>query len=236
MARKLDDVLERLANSDSLSQLQDAVTEIRDSYDVEHIVFHCVRAGGEQWAALTYPPDWVDIYVDQDFQTIDPVVLTCFRSFTAVDWKTLDWTARPARTLLAEALGHGLGNQGCSLPIRGPAGQFALFTVNHRADDDQWARFTRDYMDGLLLAAFYVNERALEIEGRPDKSAPNLSPRERDALSMLAAGRSRAQAAERLSISEHTLRVYIESARHKLGALNTTHAVANAMSRGLIGL
>jgi DNA-binding CsgD family transcriptional regulator len=40
--------------------------------------------------------------------------------------------------------------------------------------------------------------------------------------------------AESLSISEHTLRVYIESARFKLGALNTTHAVARAMSRGLI--
>ena len=37
-----------------------------------------------------------------------------------------------------------------------------------------------------------------------------------------------------MSISEHTLRVYIESARHKLGALNTTHAVARALSTGLI--
>ncbi len=37
-----------------------------------------------------------------------------------------------------------------------------------------------------------------------------------------------------LSISEHTLRAYIESARFKLGALNTTHAVARALSEGLI--
>ena len=40
--------------------------------------------------------------------------------------------------------------------------------------------------------------------------------------------------AEKLGISEHTLRVYIESARFKLGALNTTHAVARAMIRGMI--
>jgi len=40
--------------------------------------------------------------------------------------------------------------------------------------------------------------------------------------------------AERLTISEHTVRVYIESARFKLGALNTTHAVDRALSRGLI--
>jgi len=32
------------------------------------------------------------------------------------------------------------------------------------------------------------------------------------------------------------VRVYIEGARFKLGALNTTHAVARAMSCGLIAL
>ncbi len=42
------------------------------------------------------------------------------------------------------------------------------------------------------------------------------------------------QVAEMLSISEHTLRVYIESARFKLGATNTTHAVAKAITEGLI--
>jgi DNA-binding CsgD family transcriptional regulator len=53
-------------------------------------------------------------------------------------------------------------------------------------------------------------------------------------MTLLAIGYSRAQVADQLSISEHTLRVYIESARFKLGALNTTHAVARALSRGLI--
>ncbi|MEO1364155.1 MAG: helix-turn-helix transcriptional regulator, partial [Pseudomonadota bacterium] len=61
-----------------------------------------------------------------------------------------------------------------------------------------------------------------------------LSPREIDAMTLLAVGYSRAQVADSLSISEHTLRVYIESARHKLGAHNTTHAVARAISQGLI--
>jgi DNA-binding CsgD family transcriptional regulator len=61
-----------------------------------------------------------------------------------------------------------------------------------------------------------------------------LSPREVDAMTLLAVGYSRAQVADRLSISEHTLRAYVESARFKLGASNTTHAVARALSRGLI--
>ena len=87
----------------------------------------------------------------------------------------------------------------------------------------------------LLLIAHYYNRKALEFEpGRLPGTSRALTPREVDAMTLLALGYSRAQVADSLSISENTLRVYIESARSKLGALNTTHAVARAMSRGLI--
>lgn len=236
MARKLEDMLDRLSQADDLTELQGAVFDLRDAYEVEHLVYHSVKSNGAQWGALTYDPDWVALYIQQRFQTVDPVVLSCFQRFRPVDWKTLDWTGRTARAVLGEGIAHGLGNQGFSLPIRGPSGQFALFTVNHRIGDDSWARFTRSNLNDLLLAAHYVNERALALEGGDHAPHQALSPRETDALTLLAAGRSRAQAAETLKISEHTLRVYIEGARHKLGALNTTHAVANALARGLICL
>ncbi|TFL19412.1 helix-turn-helix transcriptional regulator [Jannaschia formosa] len=236
MTRKLDDLLERLGNVTDLTALNTSVHELRDCYDVEHLAYHSVKSGGDQWGALTYAPVWVAAYIEHNFQTVDPVVLACFNRFTPVDWKRLDWSTRPARALLGEAIANGLGNQGFSLPIRGPSGQFALFTVNHRAGDSSWEHFTRDHLHELLLAAHYVNERALALDGEGHAPHQALSPRETDALTLLAAGKSRAQAAERLRISEHTLRVYIESARFKLGAMNTTHAVANALSRGLICL
>ncbi len=90
-------------------------------------------------------------------------------------------------------------------------------------------------MPDLILAAHFVNHKALEIERGSDVvEMVSLSPRETDTLRMLALGRSRAQAADAMSISEHTLRAYIESARLKLGALNTTQAVARAIAGGLI--
>jgi DNA-binding CsgD family transcriptional regulator len=45
---------------------------------------------------------------------------------------------------------------------------------------------------------------------------------------------SRARAADRLGISENTFRVYVDSARHKLGALNVPHAIALAAYRGVM--
>ena len=85
------------------------------------------------------------------------MVQGCFQRFTPVDWKRLDWSHKSARTLLGDGITAGLGNQGFSIPIRGPSGQFALFTVNHKASDEQWASFTTEYMHELILAAHYMN-------------------------------------------------------------------------------
>lgn len=237
MTQRLENFLEGLSEAHSLDALQSSIVGLREAYDVEHLVYHSVKSTGQQYAALTYSPEWVDHYINEGFEKIDPVVQGCFQRFTPVDWKRLDWSGKQARSLLGDGINAGLGNQGFSIPIRGPAGQFALFTVNHRVSDESWARFTSDYMHDLILAAHYINERALVMEGSEEiKAGQSLSPRETDALTLLATGMNRAQAADYLKISEHTLRVYIESARFKLGAANTTHAVANALSRGLICL
>jgi DNA-binding CsgD family transcriptional regulator len=163
------------------------------------------------------------------------VVTGCFQRFHPVEWKQLDWTGKAQKSFLAEALDAGVGTQGISVPIRGPNGQFALFTATSEDDDACWEAFSRERMRDLILVAHFFNQKALEIrQGTDHASLLKLSPREIDALTMLAIGYNRAQAADRLSISEHTLRVYIESARSKLGAANTTHAVAKALILGLI--
>ena len=124
MARKLDDVLERLGKISSFDGLEGEVLDLRNTFDVEHVVFHAVKATGERWGAVSYDASWVQTYMEENFQLIDPVVHSCFRKFTPSDWKRLDWSGKPARALLAEGISHGIGNQGFSMPVRGPNGQF----------------------------------------------------------------------------------------------------------------
>lgn len=231
----LESFIEQLHEVQTLNELNDQVVALRDMLDVEHIVYHSVKSTGEQYAALTYSPDWVARYLDKDYARIDPVVQACYRRFHPIDWKRLDWSSKGARDFLGEAIDSGVGNQGFSVPIRGPSGQFALFTVSDNTTDDQWTLYTEEHIRDLILVSHYINQKALELERGTDHShVVSLSPRETDALTLLAMGYSRAQAAESLSISEHTLRVYIESARFKLAAMNTTHAVARALSQGLL--
>ncbi|MFT7595649.1 MAG: DNA-binding CsgD family transcriptional regulator [Paracoccaceae bacterium] len=231
----LDQVLVDLDATDTLEGIQEVIVALRDAFGIDHMVYHWVDSAGQQYGCGTYCDEWVEHYLAQNYLRTDPVIIGCFQRFHPVDWKRLDWSGKPARQFLADALEYGVGNQGYSIPIRGPNGQFALFTANHTCDDDTWAAFAETHSRDLILIAHYFNRKALEFEpGRTPEQARSLSPREVDAMTLLAMGYSRAQVAETLAISEHTLRVYIESARFKLGALNTTHAVARAMSRGLI--
>ena len=235
MTASLDTFLQRLEQVTALDQIQTLITQLRDDLKVDHAVYHWVSADGEQFGFGTYDPAWVQRYVAEDFLRVDPVIIGCFQRFEPVNWKSLDWSARAARAFRQEAIKHGVGNQGFSVPIRGPNGQFALFTLSHSCADDEWAAFTRDHQRDIILAGHFLNQKALELEkARRPQPVRALSPREIDTLTFLAMGYGRGKVAEMLQISEHTLRAYIESARFKLGALNTTHAVARAITEGLI--
>ncbi|MBW4981845.1 LuxR family transcriptional regulator [Mameliella sp. CS4] len=234
-APRLDGLIERLESAEGLEDLQILIEELRDRYGVDHIVYHWVNSNGEQYGCGTYDLEWVNRYLEKGYLRVDPVVAGCYQRFHPVDWKRLDWSSKAARALMQDAIAYGIGNQGYSIPLRGPNGQFALFSLSHNCSDEEWEDFTVTSRRDLILVAHYFNQKALEFEpGRTPDPAQPLSPREIEAMTLLAVGYSRAQAADTLSISEHTLRVYVESARHKLGALNTTHAVARALSRGVI--
>ena len=84
---KLEDMQEVLSQATTLEGLQSFVEDLRNVYDIEHLVYHSVNSTGGQYAALTYDPDWVDRYLEQDYARIDPVVQGAYRRFHPVDWK-----------------------------------------------------------------------------------------------------------------------------------------------------
>lgn len=61
-----------------------------------------------------------------------------------------------------------------------------------------------------------------------------LTPRQREVLSEAKKGRTAAQIAHKLGISEHTVNSYFSEAYRRLGARNRAHAVALAASLGEI--
>ena len=66
--------------------------------------------------------------------------------------------------------------------------------------------------------------------------AESLTPREIEVLELLAEGRSNKSIAERLGISDQTVKFHLASILGKLGASTRTEAVRLAVRRGLISL
>lgn len=235
MVTKLEDMQDLLNRAAGLEELQKITEKLCEYFSLQHVVYHWVNSVGERFGCGTYTSEWVDHYVEKDYLHIDPVIIGSFQRFTPSNWKEFDWSRKPSQTFLSDAIKFGVGPQGYTIPIRGPNGQFALFTITSDCLDEDWEVFIKENQKELILVSHEFNKKALAFEeGTFSSKHPSLSPRELGAISLLAKGRSRAQAAAEMSISEHTLRVYIEAARHKLGALNTTHAVARALSIGII--
>jgi len=69
--------------------------------------------------------------------------------------------------------------------------------------------------------------------GRKNKFEAGLTVRERSVLRHLSRGLDAAQVAERLELSENTVRTYLKRAQEKLGANSQLHAVALAIRRRL---
>ena len=61
-----------------------------------------------------------------------------------------------------------------------------------------------------------------------------LTPREKDVLALLADGHRNRDIAERLGISEHTVKFHLAAIFGKLGASTRTEAVRKGMKLGLI--
>ena len=69
-----------------------------------------------------------------------------------------------------------------------------------------------------------------------EPSETDLTPRERDVLTLMAEGASNKTIAKRLGISVHTAKFHVGSILDKLDATGRTDAVAHAARRGVIDL
>ncbi|UYM03878.1 response regulator [Solicola gregarius] len=109
---------------------------------------------------------------------------------------------------------------------------------------DELVSAVRVVADGDALLAPSVTRRLLNdfVHGRsvlPSEqtgvAAPDvLTARERDTLDLLAQGLSNAQIAERLVVSDHTVKTHVGNVFHKLGLRDRVHAVIYAYERGIV--
>ena len=233
------DILDRLASARDPKDMPIVFDAIRDQYGVDNLVYHAVNVRGltkdGAFLRLTYSDDWIARYYEQDYFKIDPVVEEGTRAFMPFNWSDLCWESKRRKEFAEDAGGFGVGAAGLSVPIRGPDGQHAIFSLTTSRSDKSWNRQMREHLSQLHSIAHSVHEATVRVEGViTPATAISLSDRERDVLQWAGAGKTTDEIAKILGISERTVRVYLDTSRHKLSATNRTHAVARALGLGLI--
>ncbi|MDE1991582.1 MAG: autoinducer binding domain-containing protein [Rhizobiaceae bacterium] len=94
--------------------------------------------------------------------------------------------------------------------------------------------FTAEEIKDLSYVALHVFDRLAEIRNLDIRVIDALTEREIDCLNWTAAGKTSAEIAEILTLSEHTVNHYLNRATKKLDTVNRTQAVAKALRVGLI--
>jgi len=93
---------------------------------------------------------------------------------------------------------------------------------------------------GLVLLDPAVAQQIVERIGSPASQIPpsyeSLTPRENEVLAMLAEGLANREIADRLGVSDHTIKFHISSILDKLGASTRTEAMTLGLRMGLIVL
>ena len=227
--------LARISAALDQSDLEQAVNFIAALYGVRSIAFlgtGIVPDPAEPLLAVTYASEWVEHYKRQRYAAIDPVIQQGFRRLLPFDWADFGSFEGRVRQLFGEACEFGLGRHGLTIPVRGPGGDRSLFTITSNLAVREWQLLKEEGLRDFQVLAFHVHEKARQLSGGLVQSQ-RLSPRELECLQWIAEGKTAWECGMILGLSEHTVRCYLESARHKLNAVSNTHAVSLAHSAGL---
>ncbi len=145
----------------------------------------------------------------------------------------------------ATALEHLADVRELNLPVTvllaGPGETAATLAAGARglllrsADSPQVAAALAGVAAGLTVVDPLLSGTLLPARDQPpDRPVEALTPRERDVLQLLADGLPNKAIAERLGISEHTVKFHVNAIVGKLGARTRTEAVTRAARLGLL--
>lgn len=242
MDRSLLSASRAIERRTSVDEVFDLFAAAIEPYGLRYIIYVTVADSPDRDLHLlsNFPQDWRDA-IDGDDAAFDPFLDYCCSTYDITltgaefleDYPYLD-DRSVAFIRAAEQMGF---RSGLGIPMRlqgSPRyGGFNLGSAHKRAD------FERQILPkGEMFRAFclFAHRRIDELRDGTVSSMTrsNLSPREKQCITLIAAGHRIPQIADSLKISVPAVRLYLRNARGKLGAATKEQAVAFAMQKGLL--
>jgi DNA-binding CsgD family transcriptional regulator len=239
MATRVPDeqrLLEAYSIIENTPEMEATITKLRDLLNIDHLVYHSSKLGAspsvDPYIRLTYPASWIKRYLQMGYVDIDPVVREGFLRTLPFDWRELKIQSAAEASFLADALAHGVGPRGFSIPVQSKHGHRALFSISFSRSEKEWMNFLKSTQPTLIQIANRVHRRVIDEVLGDDR--PHLTTRELECLRWIARGKDTSEIAVILNISPHTARYYLKSARYKLDSVTSAQAVSKAVKLGLL--
>lgn len=172
------------------------------------------------------------MYDDHGYIRIDPVAARLLTSISPFAWDELAVEGNKEKTFWRHASRFGL-RYGYTVPVHGPRGQHAAIGVSGID------RPLQSIAKGALFErAWSFTVKLLEdifgtyLQHDGGTSALPLTPKQRDALTLIAQGRSIRDIGENLGLHARTVEYHLSSAMRRLGAASREQAIVRALLSG----
>ncbi len=237
--RTLDFVqrLQQLADYDEICQL--IVKELK-WFGLTHVSSISLPGPGrdadECILMNTRPKEFVARYIEKNYVIRDPVITELRRTVNPFSWgdvRTRRGLSKAEKAIMDEGREFG-ARDGLTIPIVTLSGAMSLFCpCGLEPDLSDRARAA------LEIVAIYSDQALKRAVLRSQRDAPAhtpLTPREREIMQWVAAGKTDEEIGDILSIGSTTVTSHVENAKHKLDAFRRTYAVVQALRFGEISL
>lgn len=239
MARILGEFADLCQSTDSLDRIEQDLKRRLAEFGVCHFVHvEAVDAHGRPSGALLAGPsnrEWRALYFDKAWAQHDDLMKSGLKSVMPSTWLNFreQQPISAGQQRIFDAAGEFGFRDGYFLPIHQLDGSVTCVSLfSNDVLPVRGARAAALHMLSLYYS-FAVRRLAAPV-GRAVQAAVQLTPRQRECLQWVRAGKTDWEISRIIGISEHTVIEHLDQARRRLGVRNRTQAVIEAVSRGLI--
>jgi len=184
----------------------------------------------------SYPQEWLNIYSDNRYQRIDPVVRAAHSHCAPFMWHDPPITPedRHYRKIFSQAREYDIVH-GCSFVLHDHDNNLAILSISATAADDAELRQLMEHDRATLQMGWVdTHQHALTLANAEANRTDRLSPREGEILYWASQGKTYHEIALILGIKTRTVKFHIGNAVRKLGVTNAKHAIRRCLERQLI--
>jgi DNA-binding CsgD family transcriptional regulator len=234
------EMFEQFLSCRTIDELYASTARIIRQMGFDHFLYgvrvHTSLTRPYQFILSGYPKEWYNHYCEAGYQNIDPIVDHFLKKHIPIIWDDSVFKSEAAARLWGEAGEFGLAS-GASFGVHGRNGEAALLSLATSRKPGP-ARSDIVAASGIAqLLTCYLHEAiarlVLSKEVIPVERI-DLTAREKECLLWAGDGKTSWEIAKILGVSERTITFHVQNASHKLGVSSRQHAIARALSLGLI--